>query len=198
MRTNIITMALFVCFCVASVALAQQQEDPVSGEYECSIVRAPDTGTLSLTCEKAEEETPQPTGNYDYEITNVRRYVPIIDDSDWLYFTWRARRPASSYRVTVRFQQGSFQTTCTEYWFSPTGGEQSDELSIPSVCGSDAQWSAVTITAADAKSCRGCGTFRRTSLPIDNSFTVTGADPTETGALSREFTARLKALSRLR
>lgn len=100
----------------------------------------------------------------DYEITNVNRYNAIIDTSDWLYFTWRARTSASRFTVNVKFQQGPYFTTCEERWYDPVPGAQERELSIPSVCGPDEQWSSVTIEPADGRTCRGCGTYQRTSL----------------------------------
>ena len=101
----------------------------------------------------------------DYEIANVNRYDASIDVADWLRFTWRARVAASRFTVSVKFQQGAFFTTCTERWYDPAAGAQERELSIPSVCGTDEQWSTVTIEPADGRTCRGCGTFRRTDLP---------------------------------
>lgn len=101
----------------------------------------------------------------DYEIANVNRYDASIDVADWLRFTWRARVAASRFSVSVKFQQGAFFTTCTERWYDPEAGAQERELSIPSVCGTDEQWSTVTIEPADGRTCRGCGTFRRTDLP---------------------------------
>ena len=106
----------------------------------------------------------------DYEITDVARYDAIIHVADWVRFTWRARVSASRFQVRVKFQQGAFRSTCTETWYSPEAGEQERELSIPSVCGTDQQWSSVTIEPADGRSCRGCGTFQRSVLPTSRNF----------------------------
>ena len=106
----------------------------------------------------------------DYEITNVARYQSSIRVADWLRFTWRARVTAGRFEVRVKFQQGAFHTTCTERWYNPEAGEQERETSIPSVCGTDEQWSSVTIEPADGRACRGCGTFRRSALPTSRNF----------------------------
>ena len=106
-----------------------------------------------------------PAVSYDYEITNVARYRSVIHTADWLEFRWIAHVTASRFRVRVTFPQGTFRTTCTETWFSPEAGEQNDEISIPRVCGADEQWSSVTIEPDDGRTCRGCGTFRRSALP---------------------------------
>ena len=130
------------------------------------------------------EPIPEP----DYEIVNVSRYDAIIDVADWLYFTWRARVTASQFAVTVRFQQGAFFSECTERWYSPRAGEQEGETSIPDVCGTDDQWSTVTIAPADGRTCEGCGTFRRSALPERRSpLRLDSADPSEVESFLEEF-----------
>ena len=119
----------------------------------------------------------------DYEITNVARYQSSIRVADWLRFTWRARVTAGRFEVRVKFQQGAFHTTCTERWYNPEAGEQERETSIPSVCGTDEQWSSVTIEPADGRACRGCGTFRRSALPTSRNFSPAA----ETNALREEM-----------
>lgn len=131
--------------------------------------------------------TPQPTAA-DYEIANVRRYLTTIDDADWLEFTWRARVSARKFEVTVKFQQGAFFSSCTETWYNPEAGEQDTETSIPSVCGTDDQWSSVTIQPADGRTCQGCGTFARSSLPTTDSLSLTSADPAEVPVFIEEAT----------
>ena len=131
-----------------------------------------------------------PTEDHDYEIASVRRYVSSIRVADWLYFTWRARVAASRFEVTVRFQQGAFFTTCNETWYDPIAGEQEEETSIPSVCGPDDQWSTVTISAADGRKCKGCGTFTRTALPERRSLSPQTADPSEVQSFIEEATYR--------
>ncbi len=129
-----------------------------AGSAEIRVVHG---GQRRLTHEMTVQAPPEP----DYEIANVTRYDASRDAADWLYFTWRARVASSRFTVNVKFQQGEFFTSCTERWYDPEAGEQERELSIPSVCGSDEQWSTVTIEPADGRLCRGCGTFRRTGLP---------------------------------
>ncbi len=136
--------------------------------------------------------TPAPTSSpsADYEIVNVRRYLSVIDTADWLKFTWRAHTAAPRVAVTVRFQQGTFFSLCTEYLFNPVVGQQEDETTIPSVCGTDEQWSSVTIQPADDRTCDGCGTFARETLPIDPSLlTLESADPAEITTLIEERAA---------
>ena len=126
-----------------------------------------------------------PAASYDYEITNVVRYQSVIDTADWLEFRWIAHVTASRFRVRVTFPQGAFRTTCTETWFSPEAGEQNDEISIPSVCGADEQWSSVTIEPDDGRTCRGCGTFRRSALPRSRNL----GPASERNALREEMDA---------
>ena len=121
----------------------------------------------------------------DYEIANVNRYDASIHVADWMRFTWRSRVTASRFTVSVRFQQGAFFTTCTERWYNPTAGAQTRELSIPSVCGADEQWSTVTIEPTDGRTCEGCGTFRRTDLPDSRNLS-----PAEEANAVREEHAR--------
>ena len=122
----------------------------------------------------------------DYEIANVNRDDASIDVADWMRFTWRARVTASRFTVSVRFQQGAFFTTCTERWSNPTAGAQTRELSIPSVCGADEQWSTVTIEPTDGRiTCEGCGTFQRTDLPHSRNLS-----PAEEANAVREEHAR--------
>ena len=130
--------------------------------------------------------TVQAPAEADYEIVNVNRYDASIDVADWMRFTWRARVTASRFTVSVRFQQGAFFTTCTEWFYNPTVGAQTRELSIPSVCGADEQWSTVTIEPTDGRTCEGCGTFRRTDLP--NSRNLSPAE--EANAVREEHARR--------
>ena len=129
------------------------------------------------------EPIPEP----DYEIANVSRYDAFIDVSDWLNFTWRALVTADRFEVSVRFQQGAFFLECTERWYGPRAGEQERELVIPSVCGTDEQWSEVTITPADGRTCKGCGTFQRSALPERRSLSLGSADPSEVESFLEEF-----------
>ena len=131
-----------------------------------------------------------PTVDVDYEIVNVRRYLSTIHIADWVEFLWRARKPARRFEVTVRFQQGAFFTTCTEYFYNPTAGAQEDDLSIPDVCGADQQWTTVTIQPADGKVCQGCGTFQRASLPRSSSLVPGAADPIDVTSVVEEFELR--------
>ncbi|MCY4059291.1 MAG: hypothetical protein OXG44_14945 [Gammaproteobacteria bacterium] len=131
--------------------------------------------------------TPQPTAA-DYDIVNIRRYLSSIHVADWLEFTWRARVSARRFEVTVKFQQGAFFSSCTETWYNPEAGEQDTETSIPSVCGTDDQWSSVTIQPADGRTCSGCGTFTRSSLPTTDSLSLTSADPAEVPTFIEEAT----------
>ena len=126
-----------------------------------------------------------PAVSYDYEITNVARYRSGIHTADWLEFRWIAHVTASRFRVRVTFPQGAFRTTCTETWFSPEAGEQNDEISIPRVCGADEQWSSVTIEPDDGRTCRGCGTFRRSALPESRNL----GPASEKNALREEMDA---------
>ena len=128
------------------------------------------------------EPIPEP----DYEIVNVRRYDATIDVADWLNFTWRAFVTADQFAVSVRFQQGAFFSECTERWYGPRAGEQEGETSIPDVCGTDEQWSEVTIAPADGRTCKGCGTFRRSALP-EGRLLRGSADPNEAKSFSEEL-----------
>ena len=121
----------------------------------------------------------------DYEIANVNRHDTSINVADWMRFTWRTRVTASRFTVSVRFQQGAFFTTCAERWSNPTAGAQKRELSIPSVCGTDKQWSTVTIEPIDGRTCEGCGTFRRMDLPHSRNLS-----PAEEANAVREEHAR--------
>lgn len=143
---------------------------------------------------------PPPTRPADYEIVNVRRYLSVIDNADWLRFDWRALVSAGRFELTVRFRQGAFFSECTETWFGPTAGQQEGELSIPDVCGTDDQWSSVTIQPADGRTCRGCGTFARSALPAGRSFVPAVADPEEIPSVIEEATlaAQMGAAMRTR
>ena len=121
----------------------------------------------------------------DYEIANVNRYNTSIDVADWVRFTWRSRVSASRFTLSVKFQQGAFFSECSERWYDPVAGEQKRELSIPSVCGTDDQWSTVTIEPADGRTCKGCGTFRRTDLAQSRNLS-----PAEEANAVREERAR--------
>ena len=147
-------------------------------------IRCDDTGST------VDPPTPPPTEDHDYEIASVRRYASGIRTADWLYFTWRARIAANRFEVTVRFQQGAFFTTCAERWYDPLAGEQEEETSIPSSCGPDDQWSTATISAADGRTCKGCGTFTRTALPERRSLSPQTADPHEVPAFIAEVAYR--------
>ena len=129
------------------------------------------------------EPIPEP----DYEIVNVSRYDTSIHVSDWLNFTWRALVTADRFEVSVRFQQGAFFSECTERWYGPRAGEQERETVIPSVCGTDEQWSEVTITPADGRTCKGCGTFQRSALPERRSLSLGSADPSEVESFLEEL-----------
>ena len=48
-------------------------------------------------------DPPPPSGNYHYEIVNVRRYLSVLDTADWLKFDWRALKTAPRFEVQVRF-----------------------------------------------------------------------------------------------
>ena len=144
-------------------------------------IRCDDTGNVDPL-------PPPPTEDHDYEIVRVRRYDAITTTADWLLFTWRARVAASRFEVTVRFQQGAFFTSCTERWYDPQAGEQEEETSIPDVCGVDDQWSSVTISPADGRKCKGCGTFSRAGLPAGRLFNPRSADPAEVPAFIKEAT----------
>ena len=62
---------------------------------------------------------------------------------------------------------------------------RSRRSSIPSVCGTDEQWSTVTIEPTDGRTCEGCGTFRRTDLPHSRNLS-----PAEEATAVREEHAR--------
>ena len=130
---------------------------------------------------------PPPRVDYDYEIVNVRRYLSVIDVADWLKFDWRALKAARRFEVEVTFQQGAFHSACTEYFFDPVRGQQEGETTIPSVCGTDDQWSSVTISPRLGHRCRGCGTYRRTRLPSGRTLQPDSADPTEVQAFIDEI-----------
>ena len=119
----------------------------------------------------------------------MRRYPTSIDVADWLKFSWRANVTAPRFEVSAAFQQGAYHTACTERWYDPVAGLQENETSIPSVCGVDQQWSAVTITATTG-TCAGCGTFNRSALPSSRSLDPGSADPNEVNALIEEVTFR--------
>ena len=129
------------------------------------------------------EPIPEP----DYEIANVSRYDASISVSDWLNFTWRALVTADRFEVSVRFQQGAFFSDCTERWYSPRAGAQEDQTVIPDVCGTDEQWSEVTIAPADGRTCKGCGTFQRSALPERRFLSLGSADPSEVESFREEF-----------
>ena len=130
------------------------------------------------------EPIPEP----DYEIVNVSRYDATISDGDWLTFTWRAFVTADRFAVSVRFQQGAFFSECTERWFSPRPNQQKDATSIPEVCGSDEQWSEVTIEPVDGRTCKGCGMFQRSALP-EGRLLRGSADPSEAESFFEELKA---------
>ena len=129
------------------------------------------------------EPIPEP----DYEIANVSRYDASIHVSDWLNFTWRALVTADRFEVSVRFQHGAFFSECTERWYGPRAGEQESETVIPSVCGTNEQWSEVTIAPADGRTCKGCGTFQRSALPERRSLSLGSADPSEVESFLEEL-----------
>lgn len=85
---------------------------------------------------------------------------------------------------------GGFFTTCTERWYDPLAGEQEEETCIPSSCGPDEQWSTVTISPADGRKCKGCGTFTRTALPERRSISPQTADPHEVLSFIKEVAFR--------
>lgn len=145
-------------------------------------IRVVAEGERQLTHKITVESPPQP----DHSIVDVRRYDSVIDDADWLRFTWRAFTTADRFSLTVRFQQGAFFSECTETWYRPRAGEQEGELSIPDVCGTDDQWSEVRISPADGRLCEGCGTFRRSSLPERDNLQPVTPDPSEVQSLREE------------
>ena len=109
---------------------------------------------------------PAPSGNFDYQIQNIRRYKSSIDVAEWLRFRVIPNITANRIDLRVRFHQGSFFSECSERIYDAVPNKVENEVSIPSVCGSDVQWSAVTISSADGYRCQGCGRFNRNSLPL--------------------------------
>ena len=136
-----------------------------AGKAEIRVVHG---GKRRLTHAITVQPPPQP----DYEIARVTRYNAITTTADWVFFTWRARKSASRFEVRVKFKQGAFFSTSTETWYSPEAGTQERELVIPGE--SSQQWSSVTIEPADGRTCRGCGTFRRSDLPQGRNLTPAG------------------------
>ena len=183
-------MALLFLLPAAPMVEAQTDEaqTDAAGEYECSAAQALDDQILQLTCTR--KDPSDETGDHDYEISGVRRYETSIDDSDWLYFTWRARIAAYRFLVRIEFVQGTFSSICYEDIRDFAIGEQEDELSIPSICGTDAQWDTVKIESADGFTCNGCGTFTRTDLSTQSSISFDAIDPAEAGVISEEIRAR--------
>ncbi len=133
-----------------------------AGKAEIRVVHG---GQRRLTHAITVQPPPQP----DYEIARVTRYDASISVTDWLYFTWQARKSASRFQVRVKFKQGAFFSTSIETWYSPEAGTQERELVIPGE--RSQQWSSVTIEPADGRTCRGCGTFRRSDLPQGRNLT---------------------------
>ena len=91
-------------FLLPAAPIVEAQSDDAqtdaAGEYECSVAQALDDQILQLTCTRttASDEV----GDHDYEISGIRRYEPYSEDTDWLYFTWRAR--VAAYRFLVRIE----------------------------------------------------------------------------------------------
>ena len=132
------------------------------------------------------DDRPEPRGNYAFEITDVRRYEPYGGSADWLEFRWRALTTASRFLLNITFPAGGGVQPEHRDHVQPDSGKQEDEFSIPDA---DVQWSSVTIQApAGGPRCRGCGTFRRTSLPESRSLAPGAADPSEINTLIEEVT----------
>ena len=168
----------------------------VAGDYPyatCLVSSHVEVSCVQENLSVVSSSTPAPTSSpsADYEIVNVRRHLSVIDTADWLKFTWRAHTAAPRVAVTVRFQQGTFFSLCTETWYNPVVGQQEEETTIPSVCGTDEQWSSVTIQPADGRTCDGCGTFARDTLPSGRSLTLKSADPAEIPTFIEELDARV-------
>ena len=110
---------------------------------------------------------PPPEFQADYRITNVERYSwsRSINNADWLYFTVQSRVSAERLEVSVIFEQGDFDSHCSERFHDVTAGSQEQTVVPPASCGADVQWPFVTISPGDSYTCEGCGTFNRESLP---------------------------------
>ena len=109
---------------------------------------------------------PPPEFQADYRIANVERYSAITLNADLVYFTVQSRVSVPRIEISVRFEQGEFDSVCRAPFFRVSAGSQEEQFVVPSVCGADVQWSSVTISPGDSYTCEGCGTFDRRNLPL--------------------------------
>ena len=111
-------------------------------------------------------EPPRPGGT-DVSIHNVRRHQALDDAAHWIRFAVRARVAMSRVEFNVRvFHQGGFFSDCSERFFDLDAGEQQDGLVIPSICGSDVQWTHFVIQAPEGRSCTGCVQYNVGDVPV--------------------------------
>ena len=122
-----------------------------------------------------------------------QRYDALTTTADWLYLVrWTAHTSASTFRVSVRFQQGAFHTQCVDTFYGPRPGLNETDSAIPHLCGTDEQWSQVTISPLDGKRCSGCGTYQRAALRVRNSLIAESAEPAEVPSFIEEFSFRVQ------
>ena len=117
---------------------------------------------------------PPPPGGADVSIHNVRRHQALDDVAHWIRFAVRAHvaMPRVEFGVRV-FHQGGFFSDCTESFFDLDAGEQQDGLVIPSICGSDVQWTHFAIQAPEGRSCAGCQQYSFGDVPVGRSAPTT-------------------------
>ena len=101
----------------------------------------------------------------NYRITNAEREEFSFLNADLLHFTLQSRVSAQRIEVSVKLEQGEFDSLCSAQFFSVEAGSQEDAVIYPFSCGADVQWSSVTISPGDSYTCEGCGTFERLDLP---------------------------------
>ena len=138
--------------------------------------------------------TPIPTSEADIKVVNVRRYQSASRVADWLKFTVRSDKRALKTWVHFRvsFQQGAYTSVCAESSFLYNLSAVENETTSPGDCGTDEQWSSVTIdvTSPENLTCSGCDTYTFNSLPISTSLTLDSADPHEVPAFIEEATLK--------
>lgn len=139
-----------------------------------------------------------PPANTDYIIGEMGQVDSILDDANWLQFSWystRTLRENASFRIRAVFYHANNTTTCYASWVGPERGQQIRELMIPGTCtnGYDEEWTRVVIEAVDGYRCHGCGDYQSPAIPEENAL----ASPDQVTALEvptliEEFSLRVQ------
>ena len=110
---------------------------------------------------------PPPPGGADVSIHNVRRHPspgrcgpldPVRCALQNRTLPCRVQRPG--------VPPGRFFSDCSESFFDLDAGEQQDGLVIPSICGSDVQWTHFVIQSPADRSCTGCVRYNFADVPV--------------------------------